>query len=386
MRPRRLLTLGHSYAVALNRRLPHEMALVGGGKWDVTVAAPTFVHGDLREVSLEQFEGEASRLIPVKLYCSRRPHVMLYGQTLRHLLREEWDIIHCWEEPYILCGAQVARRSGPGRVVYYSFQNLSKRYLPPYRWIERYSIRRAAGWIAAGVTVEETLNRRAGYPGKPHCVIPLGVEIEAFRPDPSARVATRQRLGWIDSGPPVVGYLGRFVAEKGLGLLTTVLGDVKAPWRALFVGGGALESELRAWAARFPDGRVRIVTGVPHDEVPQYLSAMDVLAAPSQTTPRWREQLGRMLIEAMACGVPVVGSDSGEIPYVIGDAGEIVHESEVERWTETLGALLENSGRREELGKAGRERAETQFSWPIVGRKHLEFFEEILGDTGIKTS
>ena len=63
------------------------------------------------------------------------------------------------------------------------------------------------------------------------------------------------------------------------------------------------------------------MTGVAHDDVPEYLNAMDLLCAPSQTTARWREQFGRMLIEAMACGVPVVASRSGEIPYVVGDAG-----------------------------------------------------------------
>ena len=55
---------------------------------------------------------------------------------------------------------------------------------------------------------------------------------------------------------------------------------------------------------------------------------MDLLCAPSRTTPRWREQFGRMLIEAMACGVPVIASPSGEIPYVVGDAGVLVPEGD----------------------------------------------------------
>jgi glycosyltransferase involved in cell wall biosynthesis len=362
------------------------MARVGGKRWEVTVAAPAFVHGDLRAISLERFEGEACRVVPVTLYCSGRPHVMLYGRALSRLLSEEWDVVHCWEEPYILCGAQVARWSRPRRVIYYSFQNIFKQYRAPFPWIERYSIHRAAGWIAAGVTVEETLSRRSGYSSKPHRVIPLGVEVESFRPDPAVRAATRRRLGWGEPGPPVVGYLGRFVAEKGIGLLTSALDAVKPSWRALFVGGGPLDSELRTWAARFPNGQVQIVNGVPHDAVPHYLSAMDVLAAPSQTTPRWKEQLGRMLIEAMACGVAVVGSDSGEIPHVIGEAGEIVAEADVAGWTGTLGALIEDPGRRRRLAEAGRDRATTQFAWPIIGEKHLEFFEEVLAGGAKETS
>src|SRR5262249_25192302 len=113
-------------------------------------------------------------------------------------------------------------------------------------------------------------------------------------------------------------------------------------------------------------------------EVPAHLSAMDVLCAPSQTMPRWREQLGRMLIEAFACGVPVAGSDSGEIPHVIRDAGVVVGEADLPGWGKALADLLESPARRAELARRGLERAQ-DFSWPRVARRHIEFFEELLG-------
>jgi glycosyltransferase involved in cell wall biosynthesis len=112
--------------------------------------------------------------------------------------------------------------------------------------------------------------------------------------------------------------------------------------------------------------------------VAQYINAMDIVAAPSQTTKSWKEQFGRMLIEAMACGVNVVGSDSGEIPFVIGDAGEVVAEADVPAWTRTLGALIESPARRNELASRGRERAEKSYAWPIVAQRHLDFFESLL--------
>ncbi|WP_439625473.1 glycosyltransferase [Gemmata sp.] len=203
------------------------------------------------------------------------------------------------------------------------------------------------------------------------------MDTTAFRPDAAAAAAVRASLGWADPGPPVVGYLGRFVAEKGVRLLAAALDLVRSPWRALFVGGGPLESELRAWAARHPD-RARVVTGVPHAGVPAYLNAMDVLAAPSQTTPRWKEQLGRMLIEAMACGVPVAGSDSGEIPFVIGDAGVVLPEADSLAWAAGLGALLEGPARRADLARAGLARVHAEFTWPLIARRHLTFFDELL--------
>src|SRR5262245_30408961 len=104
MTPRRLLPIGHSYVVALNRRLAHELARAGRGQWDVTVATPSFLHGDLRPVSLEAIPDEPCRLEAVNVYASRKIHLMAYGRRTRQLLASGWDLVHAWEEPYILSG------------------------------------------------------------------------------------------------------------------------------------------------------------------------------------------------------------------------------------------------------------------------------------------
>jgi glycosyltransferase involved in cell wall biosynthesis len=104
---------------------------------------------------------------------------------------------------------------------------------------------------------------------------------------------------------------------------------------------------------------------------------MDVLAAPSQTTPRWREQLGRMLLEAMACGVPVVASDSGEVPYVIEDAGVCLPEADVAAWTSNLARLLDDPEARKELAARGLARVRDHFAWPQIARDTLDFYREV---------
>ena len=116
-----------------------------------------------------------------------------------------------------------------------------------------------------------------------------------------------------------------------------------------------------------------------HAEVPAHLNAMDVLCAPSQTTPRWREQFGRMLIEAMACGVPVLASLSGEIPYVVADAGVLLPEDDVAAWTAALTRVLTDAGLRRTLADQGLARARTEYAWPVVARRHLAFFDELVG-------
>ena len=100
--------------------------------------------------------------------------------------------------------------------------------------------------------------------------------------------------------------------------------------------------------------------------------------SPSQTRPNWREQLGRMLLEAFACGVPVIASDSGEIPQVVGDAGITVGETDASGWSAAISQLLSNPELRAEYAAKGRARAETEFAWPQIARRHLDFFEELI--------
>jgi glycosyltransferase involved in cell wall biosynthesis len=372
---RRLLTIGHSYAVALNRRLPNEIAREGD--WDVTAVGPGRFRGDFGWHTLEREPDETCRVVPVPVHFSRRIHVMLYGGELGRLLRQPWDLVHCWEEPYVAAAAQIARAMAPDvPLVFASFQNISKRYPPPFNVIERRAFRRADAFVAFGQTTAEVLTER-GFDG-PVAVIPPGVDLQEFRPDHARRASTLTALGW-DEGVPIVGYLGRFVPEKGLTTLTSALDRIQAPWRALLVGSGPLEPSLQAWRGRHGD-RVRIVTTARHADVPAYLNAMDVLAAPSRTTPGWREQFGRMLIEAFASGVAVVASASGEIPNVVADAGLVLPEDAVSRWQEAIETLITDRARRCELARRGRQRAETVYGWPGIARQHLDFFERVLAE------
>ena len=372
---RRLITIGHSYVVAENRRLAHEMAIAGRGRWTVTTIAPASFRGDLRRIALEPIAQEAGSVVAVPVRFDRVPHLMWYS-GLGKTLAGPADVVHCWEEPYVLAAVQVARQTPPAtRVVYATFQNLSKSYPPPLAGFERESLRRADGWIAFGVTAEETLTARDGYGRIPHRVIAPGVDVDRFRPDPESGAAIRRQLGWPENAQ-IVGYLGRFTPQKGVPELCEALDQMKAPWHALFVGGGELQSELERFSLRYR-GRVHVANGIAHSDVPSWLNAMTLLCAPSRTTAAWREQFGRMLIEAMSCGVPVVATNSGEIPHVVGDVARIVAERDSAALGAALDALLADARTRGELASAGVARARERFAWPIVARRHLEFFEAI---------
>ena len=349
----------------------------GRGRWEVTALSPARLPGDLREVALEPIADEACTTHSVQVRLGRSAHLRRYERRLRTLLAGPWDVVHIWEEPYVAACAQVAAAAPPSaRVVPATFQNIVKKYPPPLSLFERRVMGRAAGWIAFGETVHEAHAAKPLYAARPSRVIAPGVDVNRFRPDSAARVSARTRLGWTDD-VPVVGFLGRFVPEKGVDVLMRALERAGRPWRALFVGGGPMVTGLSTFAAAHP-GRVTVLTDIVHDQVPEYLNVMDLLCAPSQTTGRWREQFGRMLIEAMACGVPVLASRSGEIPHVVSDSGLLVDEADVAQWTEAIDRLLGDTELRRDLSSRGLARARETYAWPVVARAHLAFFEELL--------
>jgi glycosyltransferase involved in cell wall biosynthesis len=358
--------------VAQNRRLAHELARQGAGEWDVTAAAPARLPGDLRSIELEPILDEACGLVPLDVHFGSYPHFRTYG-GLRALLDREWDLVHCWEEPYVLAAAQIASHTKAGtRFVPATFQNIAKRYPIPIAMLERRVMDRADGWVAFGRTIYDTQHERPGYTGKPARILNPGVDVDVFRPDPVARERTRHGLGWTPEDI-VAGFTGRFVVEKGIETLLDAFVHSTSHWKLLFVGDGVLAPKIESLRLAYPS-RIRIVRAVAHDAVPTYLRAMDILCAPSQTTARWQEQFGRMLIEAMACGVPVVAAASGEIPYVVQDTGCLVPADDVAAWIEAIDRLAVNPSIRAELTA----RARTEFSWGTVARRHLEFFDEVL--------
>jgi glycosyltransferase involved in cell wall biosynthesis len=353
------------------------MAVQGSGEWQVTTAAPVRLPGDLRYVELEPIANEADSVVPINVRFGSYPHLRMYGRKLRALLQQSWDLVHGWEEPYVMASAQIVRRIQPGaRFVPATFQNISKHYPPPIDTVERRVMNRADAWIAFGQTVYDTLHDRPGYSDKPSRVLSPGVDTETFRPDPVARANMRNRFGW-SSDDRVVGFAGRLVEEKGVETLLHAFSHSKQRWNVLFVGGGSLVARVESLRLQHPS-RVRLAREVVHSDMPLYLRAMDLLCAPSRTTGRWKEQFGRMLIEAMACGVPVVASDSGEIPYVVQDAGVLIPENDLVQWTERIDRLIVDPATRAHLSARGLARARAEFSWPVVARRHLDFFEEVL--------
>src|SRR5579885_3602974 len=134
--PRRLLSIGHSYVGAGNRRPAHAVQRAAGRRWEVHVAAPDYFHGtrDLRPVALSAAGPEPCPLVALPARLTRVVHLFSYGRGLRPLLRAGWDVVHAWEEPYVLAGAQIAFHTpAAARFAFRSAQSPPQRDPPPFR-------------------------------------------------------------------------------------------------------------------------------------------------------------------------------------------------------------------------------------------------------------
>ena len=159
-----------------------------------------------------------------------------------------------------------------------------------------------------------------------------------------------------------VGYAGRLVPSKGLMDLLAAVRRLPAPVELILLGDGELRSQLDGQP--IPGSSVKVVDGLSHDEMPAGYAQLDVLVLPSHTTATWKEQFGRVIIEALWCEVPVVGSDSGEIPWLIDltGGGLTYSEGDVDQLVARLRELRERPQLRERLAKAGRRSVEQLFS------------------------
>ncbi|GEL17166.1 glycosyltransferase family 4 protein [Pseudonocardia asaccharolytica] len=212
-------------------------------------------------------------------------------------------------------------------------------------------------------------------------LLPSGIDAERFRPDPAARAELRARYRLGDA--PVVACVSRLVARKGQDMLIRALPEIRrrVPGaRLLIVGSGPDAARLRALAARHDvTGPVVFTGAVPADELAAHQAVADVFALPCRTRGGGLdvEGLGIALLEASACGVPVVAGDSGGAPETVleGRTGHVVGGRDLPALTGAVAGLLADPDRARAMGAAGREWMLRDWSWPALVRRLRGFLE-----------
>ncbi len=278
------------------------------------------------------------------------------------------DMVLVEQEPHSLLALQGRwlARLLPGRPAFTFFTwGTNRRRALPLRILERGALRAAQVAFAGNRLAGEQL-RASGFSRAIHRIPQVGVDLPD-RPD-QTRGPVRRELGL--SGV-VVGFAGRLIPEKGvLDLAEALTGLGHRKWTWLVIGRGPLADalELRLGKAGLSD-RLWLVGDADHQRVGALLTALDVLVLPSYATADWAEQFGHVLIEAMAAGCPVVGTDSGEIPHVIGGAGIVVPERGVGQLRAALEILIEDPALRSQLAARGRAQVRRHYTHDVVVRR-----------------
>ncbi|MCC7161113.1 MAG: glycosyltransferase [Anaerolineae bacterium] len=348
-------------------------SLAAKPRLDLTVVVPPAWRDERGLIPLERKHTDGYQLVVAPMRFNGHFHLHYYPNLPEILAQVRPDLLHIDEEPYNLATYLAAREmhnlNPNARILFFSWQNIARYYPPPFAWMEKYVYQHANAAIAGSVEAQKIL-RAKGFV-KPLCVIPQFGVPDSFAPSPVSR----------ERGPVTIGYAGRLVREKGIQVLMRAVQPLQGDWQLKILGSGPLSDSLPNLARELGIAdRVQFAPWTASDQMPGFYNSLDILVVPSLTRPNWKEQFGRVIMEAMACGVPVVGSDSGEIPNVIGDAGIIVPENDPAVLTGALNVLCSDPARRSDLAARGRTRALALYSQQRVVDDTYNLYQSLVAE------
>lgn len=387
----RILVASHSYIVDLNCEKLKALARLEP-EIEVTVVVPRrWRPGGVQNKIIETraYQEGSFRVVPIFNYSENNQGLLTFGADIISLLHQF--------RPQIIQVEQGAKALGYAQLItlnkllglkaknlFFTWWNLPYNLKFPVSLLEKYNLQNTHGLIAGNQDGAKILQQH-GYQGLIKVMPQLGVDESRFRPQPQPELRSQLNIKQDDF---VVGFVGRFVEEKGLITLGKALAGLQnMPWKWLLLGRGYLQPILMELAEKWGiKERLIWVESVAHDEVPSYINLMNTLVLPSEnnnqfktlTSVGWKEQFGHVLIEAMASKVPVIGSNSGEIPYVIKNAGLIFPEGDVEALKKCLVSLMEQPELANNLANLGYERAMSQYTNKALARQQLDFYQQVL--------
>jgi D-inositol-3-phosphate glycosyltransferase len=238
--------------------------------------------------------------------------------------------------------------------------------------------------VAATEHERRLLQQIYRVPARQVAVIPLGVDLDRFRP--AEQSAARARLG-IPLEERVILAVGRIEPLKGLDILIRSLADLSdRTGVVLYIIGGDDRAEAEVARLRLVaeqtgvSDAVRFLGPRPHEVLPDFYAAADVVAVPS-----FYESFGLVAVEAMASGVPVVASRVGGLASTVADGrtGYLIPWRCPTPFAEKIEVLLRNEELRRALGAGARRRMEQGYAWSAVARSVAALYEELIAEGAV---
>jgi glycosyltransferase involved in cell wall biosynthesis len=380
----KVLVIGHSYMTRFAQG-KYEALVRADPNVSVLCIVPTRWPGALAEYVAEERTEERFSVVALPTVLSGwGSRYFFVSPRLLGLLRTfRPDVVQVEHEPAALVLVQLnllfsLLRQSP-KIVLFSWEDLEIPRNWPMRLLARLihaiNVPRIGYAIPGNTDAVQVLHRK-GFRGPMRLLPQVGVDPALF--SPGREEALR---GELDLGRSfVVGFVGRIMPEKGLRTLISALISLKdRDWKLLLVGRGNLLPELAETLNRAAMGdRLRQVASVPHLALPPYFRCMDAFVLPSETTPAWKEQFGHVLLEAMASGVPIIGSSSGYIPAVIKDAGVVFPEGDPTALARQLTRLMDDDPLRASLILKGHQAIAGQYSHDALASGLLKVYAEVL--------
>lgn len=339
------------------------------------VTPPHWLLDNGSKQTLEKLYTSGYTMLVTPILMNGNYHLHSYPQLGKIMREVRPEIVHIDEEPYNFATFQAMRlaHQHKARALFFTWQNLYRNYPPPFRQMELYNYKHASAALAGNREAVDVLHQK-GYK-KSIAVIPqFGFDMEIYK-------RSEPRAPRTPGAPFTLGFLGRLVESKGLPTIIEALTHLPDYCQALFVGDGPMQNVLEAEAQRLGvSERVTIKPSVRTYEVPGILASFDVHVLPSRTQVNWKEQFGRTLAESMACETPVIGSDSGEIPHVIGDAGLIFPEGNAQELAARVRQLLDDPELYATLAARGRQRVQENYTQERIARQTFEVYQEMMSE------
>jgi glycosyltransferase involved in cell wall biosynthesis len=294
------------------------------------------------------------------------------------------DILYIIEEPYSLVTATcifASKMAGlDPAVIIFSGQSIYKRFPFPFNFLESYVLRNSDMAFPVNSDVAEVLMKKGFFKSR---ILPLGFDETIFccsekcssvkKSDPKAQKQVDFEIG----------FVGALTEQKGIHILLSAFENIlkreSSPSFILhIVGIGPLLSLVEKYVRQYPENIV-YHGFVPHSDVAEIIKGTDLVVMPSIDQSNVKEQLGRVIVEAMACGVPVIGSTSGEISKVIGDSKMIFRADDVSALEKKILELMNDHELLEAKRRFSIERSEI-FSWTNIGKTMLMHIRDLMWD------
>jgi len=311
------------------------------------------------------------KYIEGKTVFLKKPSVYFYTNAQKIVRQANPDIIHIEEEPFDTPCYQFVKagKKAGKKILFFTWENIERKHGPFYAYFERYCLKNS-GCAIAGNSEGKRILEKKGFKGTIDVMPQYGVNIHGFK----------EKTIEFPKDVFTVGYLGRMTQEKGIETLLEAVKDIN---KVRVVAAGAGEKKyidtLVEIIREYKIGsKVELMGHIAPEGIPDFLNKMDILAVPSITTAGWKEQFGRVIVEAFASRVPVIGSSSGEIPNVIGAAGLVFEEGNSEDLKKNIIRMISDSSLYASCVEKGYHRAKENYTNEIIAAKLNEIYKNLM--------